>query len=96
MRKSWSDEAWEDYLYWQTQDKKTLRKIHKLLVSIERDGELMGEGHPEKLKGNFVGYCSRNIDDKNRLVYRVDVDNDSIDILECEDHSTTIKSRSTH
>lgn len=84
MIKSWSDEAWNDYLYWQLQDKSTLKKINKLLLSIERDGELKGEGHPEQLTGNLSGYCSRRIDKKNRLIYRVIVE--TIDILECRDH----------
>lgn len=84
MIKSWSDEAWSDYLYWQTQDRNMLKKINKLLLSIERDGELKGEGHPEQLIGNLAGYCSRRIDKKNRLIYRVT--DDSIDILECLNH----------
>lgn len=84
MIKSWSDEAWEDYLFWQIQDKKTLRKINKLILSIERYGELEGEGHPERLKGNFSGYCSRRIDEKNRLIYRIN--GDALEILECMNH----------
>ncbi|MDR3280468.1 MAG: Txe/YoeB family addiction module toxin [Synergistaceae bacterium] len=84
MRKAWSDEAWNDYEYWQAQDRKTLQKINKLLRSIERDGERKGEGKPEPLKGELSGYCRRKIDGKNCLVYRV-VD-EGIEILACRDH----------
>ena len=57
MRKIWSDEAWADYLYWQTQDKKTLRRINKLIQDIERNG-YNGMGKPEPLKGGLSGYWS--------------------------------------
>ena len=57
MRKIWSDEAWADYLYWQTQDKKTLRRINKLIQDIERNG-YNGMGKPEPLKGDLSGYWS--------------------------------------
>ena len=65
---TFSEEGWDDYLYWQTQDKKTLQKINKLLKSISRDGALEGEGKPEKLKQKDGEY-SRRIDKENRLVY---------------------------
>lgn len=70
MNKIWSDEAWEDYLYWQLQDKKTLKKINLLICDIERNGneEL---GKPEKLKWNLQDFWSRRIDSKNRLVYKI-------------------------
>jgi toxin YoeB len=55
MNKNWSDEAWDDYLYWQSKDKKTLKKINDLLKDIERNGENVGIGHPEPLKGNLSG-----------------------------------------
>ena len=84
MQKRLSDEAWDDYLYWQSQDKKTLKKINDLIKSIERDGESVGIGKPEALKGNWSGFHSRRIDEKNRLVYRV-VD-DVIEILTCREH----------
>lgn len=70
MRKIWYDRAWEDYLYWQSQDKKTLRRINALLRDIER-GNFDGVGKPEALKGELTGFWSRRIDEKNRLVYRV-------------------------
>lgn len=65
-----SEIAWDDYLYWQKQDKKTIQKINKLLKSIERDGAMDGEGKPEKLKYRNNDY-SRRIDDENRLIYEV-------------------------
>ncbi len=70
MRKIWYDRAWEDYLYWQSQDKKTLRRINTILRDIER-GNFDGVGKPEALKGELTGFWSRRIDEKNRLVYRV-------------------------
>ena len=84
MQKTLSDEAWNDYLYWQSQDKKTLKKINDLIKSIERDGENQGIGKPEALKGKMSGFYSRRIDEKNRLVYRV-VD-DVIEIVTCREH----------
>ena len=65
--KVWFDEAWEDYLYWQTQDKKTLKRINALLKDIER-GNFDGIGKPEPLKGDLSGFWSRRIDDTNRFV----------------------------
>lgn len=50
----WSDDAWNDYLYWQTQDRKTLKRIHDLIKDIERNGCIEGIGHPEPLIGSFV------------------------------------------
>ena len=70
MRKIWYDRASEDYLYWQSQDKKTLRRINTILRDIER-GNFNGVGKPEALKGDLTGFWSRRIDEKNRLVYRV-------------------------
>ena len=70
MNKLWSDKAWDDYLYWQTQDKKTLKKINELVKDIERNGVSKGIGKPEGLK--YRKGWSRHIDEKNRLVYDVD------------------------
>lgn len=83
MRKIWYEVAWEDYLYWQTQDKKTLKKINKLLDDIERNGN-DGIGHPEPLKYELSGFWSREIDGKNRLVYRIE--NGMLEIAECRTH----------
>ncbi|MDR2892230.1 MAG: Txe/YoeB family addiction module toxin [Deltaproteobacteria bacterium] len=83
MDKIWSDGAWEDYLYWQGQDKKTLRRVNQLLLDIDRNGH-QGIGKPEPLKHDRRGYWSRRIDDVNRLVYRI-VDN-RIEIAQCRAH----------
>ena len=82
--KIWSDEAWEDYLYWQTQDKKTLKRINMLIKDIERGGPLYGIGEPEALKNDLQGYFSRRIDAKNRLVYKLE--NGQIYIAQCRGH----------
>jgi toxin YoeB len=83
MRKLWEEKAWEDYLYWQVQDKKTLRKINELIRDIERNGN-EGIGKPEPLKENLSGWWSRRIDQKNRLVYRIIEGH--IEILQCGEH----------
>jgi toxin YoeB len=70
MDKIWSDGAWEDYLYWQLQDSKTLRRINQLLQDIDRNGH-KGIGKPEPLKHGKQGWWSRRIDGENRLVYRI-------------------------
>ena len=83
MKKIWSDKAWDDYLYWQTQDKKTLKRVNQLVKDIERNN-FEGIGKPEALKGNLSGFWSRRIDDANRLIYRIN--GESIDILSCKGH----------
>ena len=83
MKKIWFDEAWEDYLFWQIQDKKTLKRINGLLKDIERGNGFEGIGKPEPLKGELSGFWSRRIDDKNRLVYRIS-NNDVVEILSCK------------
>ncbi len=84
MKKIWFEEAWEDYLYWQTQDKKTIKRINLLVKDIERNGLENGIGKPEPLKENLSGFWSRRIDDVNRLVYRIE--NDCLQILSCKGH----------
>jgi len=79
---SFSHRAWEDYIYWQTQDKKTLKKVNALLKDIKRH-PFEGIGKPEPLTGNYAGYWSRRIDDQNRLVYKV---TETIDIDQCKTH----------
>lgn len=76
-----SEEAWEEYLYWQTQDKKTLKRINRLLKDIERNGN-SGIGKPEPLK--YRRGWSKRIDDVNRLVY--DLHDDTIEIIQCRGH----------
>lgn len=83
MKKIWSDKAWNDYLYWQTQDKKTLKKVNQLVKDIERNN-FEGIGKPEALKGDLSGFWSRRIDDANRLIYRIN--GEFIDILSCKGH----------
>lgn len=83
MNKIWTDDAWEDYLYWSTQDKKTLKRINQLIKDIDRNG-YDGIGKPEPLKYDFQGFWSRRIDDTNRLVYKIE--NDNIVILHCRGH----------
>ena len=83
MNKIWFDEAWEDYLYWQTEDRKVLKRINALLRDIERDN-FNGIGKPEPLKGELSGFWSRRIDDVNRFVYRIR--NGSLEILSCRGH----------
>ena len=80
---TFSEKAWQDYLYWQTQDKKTLKRINQLLQDIERNG-YSGIGKPEPLKENLSGFWSRRIDDANRLVYCVD--GDDLVIIACRYH----------
>jgi toxin YoeB len=83
MNKVWHDRAWGEYLYWQTQDKKTLRRINNLIKDIERD-PFAGIGKPEPLTGDKQGYWSRRIDEVNRIVYRVG--NDQLIIVQCGGH----------
>ena len=82
MKKLFDEQAFADYLYWHTQDLKTLNKIHRLLQSIERNGAMVGEGKPERLKYG-MGY-SRRIDETNRLVY--DIEDDTLIIKSCRGH----------
>ena len=70
MRKLWLDEAWEEYLYWQKQDKKILKKINRLLTDIDRNG-YQSTGKPEPLRGDLSGFWSVRIDEKNRIVFRI-------------------------
>ena len=82
--KIWSDDAWIDYLYWQTQDKKTLKRINLLIKDIERNGPMNGIGDPEALKGDLQGEFSRRINAKDRLVYHVE--DNRIYIAHCRGH----------
>ena len=83
MKKIWFDEAGEDYLYWQLQDKKRLKRVNQLLKDIERE-PFSGIGKPEPLKGELSGFWSRRIDGVNRLVYRIK--EDVVEILSCRGH----------
>ena len=80
---AWTDEAWKDYIYWQTQDKKTLKRINKLITDCKRS-PFVGIGKPEPLKENLSGFWSRRIDDSHRLVYVVD--ENYLTIISCRYH----------
>lgn len=79
----WTDEAWNDYLYWQSQVRKTLKRINRLIADVQRS-PFEGIGKPEPLKENLAGFWSRRIDEINRLVYAVD--DSSITIISCRYH----------
>ena len=83
MRITWEDDAWEDYLYWQSQDKKTLKRINLLIKDIQRS-PYDGVGKPEALKDNLSGMWSRRIDETNRIVYYEKYE--SIIIVACRGH----------
>ena len=74
MTITFSTKAWEDYLYWQKQDKKILKRINLLVKDIERNPN-DGLGKPEILRNSLSGYCSRRITDEHRLVYKILDDN---------------------
>lgn len=73
MKLTFSEHAWEDYLYWQKTDKKVLRRINQLIKEIQRT-PFEGIGKPEPLKHNLSGYWSRRINDEHRIVYKVTED----------------------
>lgn len=83
MNKAFTDIGWEDYLYWQTEDRKTLRKINTHLKDIERNGN-EGIGKPEPLTGDLSGFWSRRINQKDRLIYALEMD--QIIIIACRYH----------
>lgn len=80
---TWTKDSWSDYVYWQTQDKKTLKRINKIIENMIRT-PFEGIGKPEKLKDNLSGFLSRRIDDTNRIVYAVD--ENQITIISCRYH----------
>ncbi|PWF49207.1 Txe/YoeB family addiction module toxin [Massilia glaciei] len=84
MRKlQFTDESWRDYVYWQSQDKRTLKRINLLIQEARRE-PFAGMGKPEPLKGNLSGLWSRRIDESNRLVYVAD--DDFLTIIACRYH----------
>ena len=84
MKLSWTERAWEDYLYRQTQDRKTLKRVNALIADIKRDPDGAGIGKPEILRNNLAGLRSRRIDDEHRLVYAVEPD--ALMIISCRYH----------
>ena len=83
MRKIWSDDGWDEYIYWQAEDRKILKKINDLIKDIERNGN-EGLGKPEPLKHELTGYWSRRITDEHRLIYCTE--DDAILIASCKNH----------
>ena len=83
MKLLWEERAWVDYLYWQMQDRKTLKRINDLLKDVQRN-PYEGIGKPEPLRKNLSGCWSRRIDETNRLVYRIQ--DGSLYILACRGH----------
>ncbi|ADG72642.1 Txe/YoeB family addiction module toxin [Brachyspira murdochii] len=84
MNKIFYDKAWEDYIYFQKNDKKILQKINDLIKDIERNGLLIGIGKPERLKGELNGLYSRRINYEHRLVYYIEDNN--LFIVGCKTH----------
>jgi toxin YoeB len=82
--KIFSSRAFREYIEWQAEDRKTLKKINELIKDIQRNS-YEGLGHPEPLKGNLSGCWSREIDEKNRLVYRT-TDSKDVEIIQCKGH----------
>lgn len=83
MAKIFSDEAWEHFMFWIHQNRKTADKISKLLIDIERNGANKGMGRPERLK--HIDGWSRQIDDTNRLIYKID-DSGNVRVIACKGH----------
>lgn len=88
MKITFATEAWEQYLYWPSADRKILKRINALIRDIMRDDSGGGIGKPERLRGDLSGFSSRRIDDEHRLVYRADTDADSVLIAQCRYHYT--------
>ena len=84
MRKLWNDDAWTEYVEWQTKDKRTLKKINKLVDSIDRNGYNC-IGKPEPLKHDLSGFWSVKIDEKNRIIFRITGDK-KLEIWQCGKH----------
>ena len=89
MRIDFTPDAWEEYVYWQSQDKRTLKRINDLLKDIVRSNSFEGIGKPEPLKGSLSGFWSRRIDEKNRLVYQI-ADN-TCHVVQCRGHYDIIQ-----
>ena len=83
MIKAWTSSAWEEFCYWEDQDRKTIKKILKIIKDIDRNG-YDGIGKPEPLVGDLSGYWSRRIDSKNRIVYKIE--DNMIKFIQCGSH----------
>lgn len=84
MELQWSEKAWEEYTNLQNSDKQKIKKINTLIKDIKRNGALIGIGSPEPLKNNLNGYFSRQINEKDRLVYKIE--NECLTIVQCDGH----------
>jgi len=80
---SWHEKAWDEYVAWQAEDKKTLKKINKLIKDMIRN-PFKGLGKPEPLVGDLQGCWSRHIDDANRIVYKIEKEH--LIIIQCGTH----------
>ncbi len=80
---TFTEQAFEEYIFWQNQDKKTLKRINSLLKDIVRN-PFEGIGKPEELKNKYKGFWSRRIDEKNRIVYKIG--NEVIEVYQCKGH----------
>ena len=85
MKINWHASAWEEYVYWQGQDRKTLKRINRLIDSIVREGVDKGLGSPEKLRGDLSGYFSREINEKDRLIYTL-TSGGVVEVVQCKGH----------
>ncbi|EBE4781977.1 Txe/YoeB family addiction module toxin [Salmonella enterica] len=83
MKLTWSEEAWDDYLYWQETDKRMVKRINELIKDVRRT-PFDGKGKPEPLKYNLSGFWSRRITEEHRLVYAITTD--TIQIAACRYH----------
>lgn len=83
MKIVWDQNSWEEYVWWQTQDRKILKRVNELIKDIQRNGN-EGLGKPEPLKYSFTGYWSRRISEEHRLIYRIE--EDQILIAQCKSH----------
>jgi toxin YoeB len=83
MNKTFTENGWKDYVFWETEDRKTLKRINSLIKDIERNGN-EGIGKPEPLTGELSGFWSRRINEKDRLIYQIE--GDTINILACRYH----------
>lgn len=84
MQITFAEDGWSQYLYWQSQDKKTVKRINQLLQSVERDGAMQGIGKPELLRYGKAGLYSRRIDEVNRLIY--EISGNQIIVKSCKGH----------
>ena len=85
MNRNFTEKGFEHYLYWQKEDRKILKRINDLIKDIARNGVDKGIGKPEPLRYNYAGHWSRRIDDKNRLIYRIDEQGNLL-IESCKGH----------